>query len=641
MTKSAEEMAKDDPAVPSDHDRELIFNDRMRFWLMSVVESPEIAAKYNNNVQALAEAVKYGIPVFFSTNPRAFPDAHSDISDNDVSCWPTNLGLGATFDPALANKMATIVSQEYRHMGITMELGPEVDLASDPRWNRFNACYGSDEKLNADLARAVVDGLQTSEKSQEIENGWGRGSVAAMCKHWPGSTGEGGRESHNDFGKYTVYPGNNLDKHIYPWSDGAFKLNGPTKQSAAVMSCYDLLWNIGEENTGASFNKYIIDEKLHDELNFDGFVCTDFWITGNINPERVSRPARSAWGVNQLSPAERALREWECGIDQLGGTNEIEIVRQAYELAVKKHGQNWADEKMNQIARRMLTFGFRVGTFDNPYVDPKETASFVGSKDFRAQGYEAYRKSIVMLKNSDILPVLNGKVYIAPKTKGGIPDRGGNVEPIHQVAPISKEIARKYVDVTDDINVADYAIVFMDSPQSGTGYDNSKKEFIPISLQYREYKAVDAREVSIAGDVVDGVQENRSYKDKIVKTYNEYDLDNLIAVKEQMKNKPVIVVYDCTLPCVPSEFEPYADAVIMCFGGTPREIIMEAITGKYEPSGLLPFQMPENMSTVEKHFEDTPRDMKAYVDVNGNCWDFAYGMNWSGVIDDERVRKYK
>jgi beta-glucosidase len=68
---------------------------------------------------------------------------------------------------------------------------------------------------------------------------------------------------------------------------------------------------------------------------------------------------------------------------------------------------------------------------------------------------------------------------------------------------------------------------------------------------------------------------------------------------------------------------------------------MEIITGAVEPSALLPFQMPADMLTVEAQFEDVPRDMKPYTDADGNTYDFAYGLNWSGVIDDARVKKYK
>jgi beta-glucosidase len=68
---------------------------------------------------------------------------------------------------------------------------------------------------------------------------------------------------------------------------------------------------------------------------------------------------------------------------------------------------------------------------------------------------------------------------------------------------------------------------------------------------------------------------------------------------------------------------------------------MEIITGNVEPSALLPFQMPADMKTVEEQFEDVPRDMTPYKDASGNVYDFTFGMNWQGVIKDDRVDRYK
>ena len=68
---------------------------------------------------------------------------------------------------------------------------------------------------------------------------------------------------------------------------------------------------------------------------------------------------------------------------------------------------------------------------------------------------------------------------------------------------------------------------------------------------------------------------------------------------------------------------------------------LDVMSGRYEPSGLLPVQFPADMKTVEAQFEDAPRDMECYKDADGNVYDFAFGMNWSGVIDDDRVQRYR
>jgi beta-glucosidase len=89
-----------------------------------------------------------------------------------------------------------------------------------------------------------------------------------------------------------------------------------------------------------------------------------------------------------------------------------------------------------------------------------------------------------------------------------------------------------------------------------------------------------------------------------------------------------------------AEFEKAADGILVSFG-VQGQAILDIISGKAEPNGLLPFQMPANMKTVEEQFEDVPRDMECHTDADGNTYDFAFGMNWSGVINDERVKTYK
>ena len=72
-----------------------------------------------------------------------------------------------------------------------------------------------------------------------------------------------------------------------------------------------------------------------------------------------------------------------------------------------------------------------------------------------------------------------------------------------------------------------------------------------------------------------------------------------------------------------------------------NQAMLDIISGEAEPSALLPLQMPADMKTVEEQFEDTSHDMKCYKDSEGNVYDFAFGLNWKGVINDERVAKYK
>ena len=219
----------------------------------------------------------------------------------------------------------------------------------------------------------------------------------------------------------------------------------------------------------------------------------------------------------------------------------------------------------------------------------------------------------------------------------------GMVTPERWEDTFATELLKKYYEPVTDPSQADFAIVVIEAPTSGTGYsmDDVRKGgngYVPISLQYSDYTAEHARAVSIAGGDRLEKSANRSYKGKSVKTVNKSDLQTVIDTKAKMVDKPVVVVVSTGKPFVP-EFEPYADAILVSFG-CQNQALLDLISGAVEPSALLPMQVPADMKTVELQQEDVPYDMECYVDSEGNAYDFAYGLNWSGRIQDARTEKY-
>ena len=176
------------------------------------------------------------------------------------------------------------------------------------------------------------------------------------------------------------------------------------------------------------------------------------------------------------------------------------------------------------------------------------------------------------------------------------------------------------------------------------GYDRADAAkggngIVPISIQYRPYTAKKARKKSIAGETREGRYIDRSYYGKTVQTKNEKDLDLILDTRKSMGEKPVIVCVYAAGPLVVNEFEPAADGILINFNNTVKPLI-DILSGKYEPSGLLPFQIPAGMDTVEEQKEDVPFDMDCHVDSEDHVYNYAYGMNWRGVISDARTKKY-
>lgn len=640
-------------AVPSaeltEDQKKFLSKDHLRAVLITSVESPRTAAQWNNRMQAFIEGLDHGIPANTSSDPRHEAKATTEYNagaGGHISQWPTSLGLAATFDPQLVYRFGEIASEEYRALGIATALSPQVDIATDPRWTRFSGTFGEDPLLATEMARAYCDAFQTTPDTR----GWGMRSVNAMVKHWYGyGAQEGGRDSHFASGKYAVYPGNNLAEHKLSFIDGAFKLEGGTEMASAVMPIYSILWNQDPsgENVGGSYSQWLIQKQLREEAKFEGVVCTDWGITKDMKV-LDSPMGGKPWGVESLTEAERHYKILQAGVDQYGGNNEIGPVLAAYDMWAKAQGEKSARQRFEQSARRLLLNVFRVGLFEHPYLDPEASEKIVGNPQFMQEGYEAQLKSVVMLKNHDnkTLPMdKRYKVYVPKRHFPAIPGLWGGISEEKTVEPIDLALVRKYYEVVEQPEQADFAICLIEEPSTGFGYSAADVKrggngYVPYSLQYDDYKAVDARSVSIAGGDPMEKFTNRSYKGKTVKAYNRDDMLMVSETKRAMGEKPVIVILETGRPVVLSEIEPKADAILVSFN-VQHQALLDIISGKNEPSALLPMQMPADMKTVEEQNEDVPRDMRCYQDADGNTYDFAFGLNWQGVIKDERVKNYK
>ena len=628
--------------------KKFLKDDHLRAVLITSVKSPTVAAQWNNQQQAFVEGLDHGIPANTSSDPRHETQGNAEFNagaGGQISLWPSSLGLAATFDPLLVKQFGEIASEEYRALGIATALSPQIDIATEPRWWRFSGTFGENPLLVTDMARAYCEGFQTTPGT----DGWGLKSVNAMVKHWYGyGAQEAGRDSHFSHGKFAVYPGNNLAMHKRPFAEGAFNLKGGTKMASAVMPIYSIVLNQDPsgENVGGSYSKWLIQEQLRDGEHFEGVICTDWGITNDYK-SAYDPSGGKPWGVEDLTVAERHYRVLQAGVDQFGGNNEIGPIIEAYQMWEKDFGKEKAQQRFQQSAQRLLLNIFRVGLFENPYLDPKETDAIVGKPAFMEAGYDAQLRSIVMLKNHQkALPAQErSKVYIPKRHYPSIPRIWGPPTEDKTDDPISPELVKRYFDIAETPEEAAFAICVIGEPSFSLGYslDEASKGgngYLPISLQYEDYTATDARAESIGGgDPLESFT-NRTYKGKTVKTLNRDDMLMIRETKKLMGDKPVIVIVEVGKPLVLKEIEPSADAILLSFG-VQYQALLEIISGQQEPTALLPFQMPADMKTVETQKEDVPGDMRCYKDADGHSYDFAFGLGWKGVIKDQRVKRYR
>ena len=652
-----------------------------------------VKAAWNNMVQEYIETLDsiVCIPAVWIADPRS----------GDVSEWPSNLAMAATFDPEVGAEYGRLMSEEWRAMGISMQVATQMDLATEPRWKRISGTFGEDPALSMDMARAVINAWQSTYDTAGIDLGWGVHSVNNQMKHWPGDgAAEGGRESHTRDGAYNVFPGGQFFTHLLPFV-ACMELPGKTETVSAAMTNFSVGIEadgspVGGERVASSYSPYKINKVLRGMYGWDGYILTDFSIITGKN-----------FGMEDKTPAECMLAILEAGCDAFGGEGrsgqkDVDVAMEAWKLGVQKHGEEAMNEMMRHSTERILRTHFNIGIVDNPYLSLETAEKVPNNAGHNAAGYKAMLKSVVMLKNSG--GIIHKATAEAGKPTVYIPmvytaaTSGRGARPATAAPAFDPEAAGEYFNVVTDrlaaklsgpkddqgnptvlpkdiirassaeIAKCDFALVRMTSPQNGNptymGFggittDGEKYTYLPISLQYRPYTANSefVRKESLGGDMIEvtetspegygdlktKVRENRSYFGKTAIIRNESDLDLVLRIASAADK--VIVAMNMSNPMVFKEFESKVDAILVGFGGDrssylPDKAFLEIIAGQVEPSGLLPLQMPADMETVEAQFEDVPRDMKCHADSDGNTYDFAFGLNWSGVINDNRTAKY-
>ncbi|MBT8223870.1 MAG: glycoside hydrolase family 3 C-terminal domain-containing protein [Eudoraea sp.] len=510
---------------------EMIARKKMNSFNILTSLDADLMAKYNNSIQKMAERTRLGIPITIATDPRHGTENNpgAALYTPAFSQWPSSLGLAATRDTVLVRHFGDVARQEYRAVGITVALHPMADLATEPRWGRINGTFGEDAELSAQMTKAYVLGFQGDSLTSN--------SVACMTKHFSGGGPQkDGEDPHFPYGKEQAYPGDNFNYHVIPFTEGAF----PAK-TAQIMPYYGIPVGQTSEDVAFGFNRDIITGLLRDSLNFDGVVCTDWNI---ITDSRISEG--KAWGVEDLSYKERVKKVLDAGCDQFGGESIPELI-----IALVNEGQI-TEERLDQSVRRVLRDKFRLGLFDDPYVDMGKAKSLVGNDQFREAGKEAQAKSTVLLKNSALLPLKKGtKVFVS-----------GMIDP---------ENIEKYGELASRPEDADVILTRLKTP-----YDDRDEYFI----------------------------EQFFHQGRLF--YSDSELSEIM---ELITLKPSIVVVNLERPALLSEINSEAEALLAEFG-TSDEVLAALLFGEKQPEGKLPFELPSSWEAVQKQMEDVPYDSK-------------------------------
>src|SRR5271157_653790 len=329
-------------------------------WGPEVKFTARQAAILRNGVQRYQrEKTRLGIPALF------MGEALHGLMEYGSTSFPATLALASTWDPALVKRVFTAAGDEAGSRGVGQVFSPVLDIARDPRWGRTEETYGEDPYLVSRMGVAAIEGLQGDAFII------GRHHVMATAKHFAvHGQPEGGTNT---------APGNYSERVIRENFLVPFQAAVQEAKVGSVMASYNEI-----DGIPSHVNHWLLNQVLRQEWGFRGFVTSDGdGLQMLVTTHHVA--------INKAEAAREALA---AGVDYdlSDGTVFRTFLRQVKEGTVPL-------SEVDRATSRVLAAKFRLGLFDNPYVDPDNAERITGSAEHRGLSEKAAEKVIVLLKN--------------------------------------------------------------------------------------------------------------------------------------------------------------------------------------------------------------------------------------------------
>ncbi|WP_372798361.1 glycoside hydrolase family 3 N-terminal domain-containing protein, partial [Pontiella sp.] len=512
-----------------------------------------------NEIQRwFAEETPSGIPVDF-TNEGIRGLAHWRASN-----FPSQLGVGATFDRNLVRRIGEITGKEGKALGYSNIYSPILDTVRDPRWGRTVECYGESPYLVGELGKQQVLGIQSQ-------------GVASTPKHFAAySNPNGGRDARGRTDPQIPF----RDMHeilMHPFRK-VFTEADP-KGTMSSYNTYD-----GIPVTGSS---YFLTELLREEYGFDGYVVSD------------------SGAVERLYKQHGVAEDFEDAIVQAvkAGMNvrtNFRTMEHFIEPLRKVIAEGRISEDIiNDRVADVLRVKFELGLFDEPFVDPQAAPAIIHNAEHEAATLEAARKSMVLLKNDGVLPLKKDAVKTILVTGPGADD----VSPmISRYGPGTSDVITPLAGIQallgDGANVLHTeGVAFKDARFPGS-------DQIPEAPNAEEQAGIDeAVKLAKQSDAIVVVvgDNHETIGESLSRTSLNLPGHQTLLVQEMMKTgKPVVVVLMIGRAASINWIDQHVPGIMVCWHGGEKvgQAVAETLFGEYNPGGKLPLTFPQTVGQI-------------------------------------------
>lgn len=575
--------------------------------------APFSAPEHGRNARQMAELTN-AIQKFFIENSRLgipvifHEECLHGHAAKDGTSFSQPIGLGATFNPALVERLYAMTAEEAGLRGAHQALTPVVDVAREARWGRVEETFGEDPFLVAKLGVAAVRGFQGDASFKDKRR------LLATLKHF---VAHGQPESGQNCAPANVSLRVLRETFMFPFKE-AIQKGG----AASVMASYNEV-----DGVPSHASRWLLRDVLRNEWGFEGFVVSDYYAVQELHDRpkthshRVAKDKAEACALAVKAGVNIELPEPDCYLSL------VELVRKKI----------LKESELDELIAPMLYWKFKLGLFERPYVDPAEAERVAGCDANRALAREAARETITLLKNEDNLAPLNLKKLKSIAVIGPNANRsllgGYSCAPKHNVTVLDGIRAR----VGDKVKVL-YSEGCKITADGGSWY---KDEVMPSDPKQDRKQIAEARKVATKADVIVlclGCNEQVSREAWSLNHMGDRTSLDMVGRQEELvkamleTGKPVIVFLFNGRPLSINYIAENVPTVFECWylGQECGHAVADALFGDYNPSGKLPISIPRSVGQLPVFYNHKPSARRGFLWDNAQpLFQFGYGLSYT------------
>jgi len=559
-------------------------------------------AEFANSAQKFfREHSRLGIPVIFHE------ECLHGLAAVGATSFPQPIALASTFNPELIEAVFAQTAAETRARGIHQALTPVVDVARDPRWGRVEETYGEDSHLVARLGCAAVRGLQGD------ANFHGKKNVIATLKHF---AAHGQPESGTNCAPANISERVLREIFLYPFQE-AIRRAG----AISVMPSYNEI-----DGVPSHANRWLLRDVLRGEWSFRGFLVSDYFAIfqlgdcPNTGGHRVAVNKKAACALAVRAGVNVELPDGDCYL------HLRELVRQG---EIK-------ESQLDELVAPLLYWKFKLGLFDDPYVDTDEADRIAHCTDNRVLARQAAREAITLLKNDGpVLPLdernIKTLAVIGPNAHRRLLGGYSGVPP-HNVTVLDGLRARLGKRVK---------ILYREGCKITVGGSWTQDAVTPGRPAADRRQIAAAVKIARRADVVVlalGGNEQTSREAWSRRHLGDRASLDLLGQQDELARamiatgKPVVVLLFHGRPNSINFLAQNAPAILECWylGQECGHAVAEVLFGEYNPGGKLPMTVPRSAGHLPAYYNHKPTARRGYLfDEVSPLYPFGHGLSYT------------